>query len=78
MPNLWDGCEQINNLVDYPWPPPNFRVMQNFHRSSFVIGIGILVVAFAVPTQAAVKRTTVTTPPPTTTTNTAKTFVSPK
>ena len=52
--------------------------MRNFHRFSFVIVIGILVVAFAVPVQAAVKRTTTTTPPPTTTTSTSKTFVSPK
>ena len=52
--------------------------MFNFFRSPWVIASGILVVAFAVPAQAAVRRTTVKTPPPTTTTNTSKTFVSPK
>lgn len=52
--------------------------MRQFLHSPLVIGIGILVVAFAVPAQAAVKRATVKTPPPTTTTNTGKTFVSPK
>jgi hypothetical protein len=50
--------------------------MRNFFRSPWVIAIGIL--AFAVPAQAAVRRTTVKTPPPTTTTKTTKTFVSPK
>jgi len=52
--------------------------MFNFFRAPWVIASGILVVAFAVPAQAAVKRTTVTAPPPTTTKNTGKTFVSPK
>lgn len=52
--------------------------MFNFFRSPWVIASGILVVAFAVPAQAAVRRTTVKAPPPTTTKNTGKTFVSPK
>jgi len=52
--------------------------MFNFFRSPRVIVSGILVVAFAVPAQAAVRRTTVKAPPPTVTKNTGKTFVSPK
>jgi hypothetical protein len=46
-------------------------------RSSLVFGFGIIMVAFAVPAQAAVRRSSTSTPPPTTTTNTGKTFVSP-
>lgn len=52
--------------------------MINFFRSPLVLGSGILLVAFAVPAEAAVRRTTVKAPPPTVTKNTGKTFVSPK
>lgn len=52
--------------------------MINFFRSPMVLGSGILLVALAVPAEAAVKRTTVNAPPPTVTKNKGKTFVSPK
>lgn len=52
--------------------------MFSFFRSPSVLASGILMVAFAVPAQAAVKRPTVKAPPPTTTKKTGKTFVSPK
>ena len=52
--------------------------MFNFFRSPRALVSGILVVAFAVPAQAAVRRTTVMSPPPTVTKYTGKTFVSPK
>ena len=68
----------LKNLVDYPNPPYRVTDMFNFFRSPWVIASGILVVAFAVPAQAAVRRPGVKAPPPTITKNTGKTFVSPK
>lgn len=46
-------------------------------RMLILIGIGVIGIAFAMPTQAAGRRDTTTNPPPPTTGDPGKTWVSP-